>query len=117
MPTKILVIDANTDGSNGSDGPAAWLRQQSYEVTVLDQAEQVATVAEQVQPDLVLLSASLQNANIGEVCQRLHQNNSSAHIRIILLTERSGSEARAESIRAGSKDFLSMRLKPANLKY
>src|SRR5258707_3201540 len=117
MPTKILVIDDNTDGSSGSNGTAAWLRQQSYEVTVLDQAEQVATVAEQVQPDLVLLSASLQNANIGEVCQRLHQNNSSAHIPIILLTERSGTEARAESIRAGANDFVSLPLKPADLKY
>src|SRR5450432_260196 len=114
MPTKILVIDEKPDESDGTVG---WLRQQAYEVTIVDQAEQASAIAEQVQPDLVLLSAALRSTSSTEVSQRLRQNSNSAHIPIILLTERSGTEARAESIRTGANDFVSLPLKPADLKY
>src|SRR5258707_7940661 len=112
MPTRILVVD---DKPAEIEPVLSWLRQEGYEVALTDRAEQGLALSEQARPDLMLLDTLMPGMNGIELCQRMRRNIATAQVPVILMTDRSGSEARAECIRAGANDSLTRPVTVASL--
>jgi PAS domain S-box-containing protein len=103
MSTRILIVD---DNAEEVEPILTWLRQEGYQVTLLTRSEQTLHLAEQAQPDLILLDSAMSGIDGVEICRWLRRNPGTAQIPVILLTDRTETEAQAECTRAGANDFV-----------
>ena len=64
-----------------------------YEIETVQSGRQALALAQQLQPDVILLDVSMPEMDGFEVCQRLKQNPATAELPVIFLTSIESSES------------------------
>lgn len=77
-----------------------------YEIETTTSGKQALALAQQLQPDLILLDVSMPELDGFEVCQRLKQNPATAELPVIFLTSLDSSEAEAQGLALGAMDYI-----------
>ena len=77
--------------------------------------QQALTIAEKVQPDIILLDAVMPNMDGFETCRRLKANTALADIPVIFMTGLSDTEDVVRGLQAGGVDYLSKPVDPDEL--
>jgi len=102
-PTKILVIDDDTDLV---DSLRRRLTQQKFDVLIAKTGDQGRALARQHHPDLILLDVHLPDSNGLELCQELTDAPSTCGIPVILLSGCDQSDVIERSRAAGGEYFI-----------
>lgn len=106
---RILIVDP-------SEGPtsvmAAPLVRYGYEVQTVATAAAADDILQRFDPDVILCERDLPGGNGIAFCEKVKGTPKTSHVRVIVLSRKSGKEYAAESLRAGADDFLQ---KPVNL--
>ena len=77
--------------------------------------QQALTIAEKVQPDIILLDAVMPNMDGFETCRRLKANSALADIPVIFMTGLSDTEDVVRGLQSGGVDYLSKPVDPDEL--
>jgi diguanylate cyclase (GGDEF)-like protein/putative nucleotidyltransferase with HDIG domain len=105
-PPRVLVIDGS--GTMAARLKTA-LQSTTYELTVRVGADRVARALEEVDPDLLILDASLADPSAFEVCSELRATDLGRAIPILLVTTASAAEEEvARGLMCGADDFLTI---------
>ncbi|MCG3111432.1 MAG: response regulator [Candidatus Manganitrophus sp. SB1] len=91
------------------------LESEGYRVDTALDSETVLTKATRNKPMLILLDMRLPNIGGVEVCRRLKQDLSTAHIPVVIVTAKSDHEARAGAVAAGADAYVLKPFDPADL--
>ena len=103
MTARILVVD---DLEPNVKLLEAKLRAEYFEVdTALDGLKAI-TVAEETQPDVILLDVMMPGIDGYEVCRRLKGNAATGHIPVVMVTALDQQSDRVAGLEAGADDFL-----------
>ncbi len=103
MPARVLIVD---------DIPAnvrllqAKLEAEYYDVVTAHDGREAIRLAEEVQPDIILLDVMMPGIDGFTVCRELKDSAEAGHIPVILLTALDGREDRLSGLEAGADDFL-----------
>jgi DNA-binding response OmpR family regulator len=108
MAEKILVIDDHAETLNLV---SVILKRQGYEVHTAGSGPVGLNLAEQVDPNLILLDVMMPEMDGYEVCRRLRSHITLYDIPIILFTAKSQPGEKWEGFQAGATDYL---VKPTN---
>lgn len=103
-PTVILIID---DSAENRLLLSSQLGMEGYDVLQAESGLEGIAVAEQEQPDLVLLDVMMPEMNGFEVCRHLKTNRNTDGIPIIMVTALREVQYRIKGIEAGADEFLS----------
>jgi PAS domain S-box-containing protein len=103
MAAKILIVD---DMPDAIEFLPEWLQHEGYETTMATRGQQALALAEEIRPDLILLDVMMPGMDGIETCRRLRMNPATADIPVVLLSDDSSSEARAEGQLAGATDCI-----------
>lgn len=87
------------------------LEQDGWNVEEAGDGRQVCSIAEQLQPDIVLLDVAMPELNGLEACAKLRTLPGGAHIPVLMITGMDDQESIVRAYEAGATDFLS---KPVN---
>jgi two-component system cell cycle response regulator len=104
MSGRILIVD---DVAANRMLLAARLSSAYYEAFTAADGPSALEEAVGEQPDLVLLDIRMPGMDGYEACRRLKSDIRTAHIPVVLLTERNTPEERIKGLEAGADDFLS----------
>jgi len=85
---------------------SAQLKSTSYMTTDAASGEEALKMAEEQQPDLILLDVMMPGMSGFEVASRLKSNNSTKNIPIIMLTALDDHESRLKGLECGAEEFL-----------
>lgn len=77
-----------------------------YEVEAVTTGKEALALAQQLQPDIMLLDISMPDMDGFEVCRRLKQNPATADIPVIFLTSMDTQEAEAQGLALGAMDYI-----------
>ncbi len=77
-----------------------------YAVTVAHSGEQALALAQEKQPDLVLLDVRMQGMNGFDACQRLKTDSATCTVPVMIVTALDSDEERTKAINAGADDIL-----------
>lgn len=105
---KILIID---DNEQNIELLEAHLTIAGYETVACQDSQEAQKVAEQLNPDLILLDIMMPGINGYEVCKTLKAAEKTKFIPVIMLTALKDIEDKIKGIEAGAEEFLS---KPFN---
>lgn len=105
---RVLVVDDNVDAA---ESLGMILRLAGHEVTLAHHGPEALAVAEQTQPDVVILDVGLPGMNGHEVARRLRERPGSRSALLIAVTGYGQEEDRARSLAAGFDEHL---VKPVN---
>lgn len=106
---KVLIVD---DEENIIEFIKLGLRYEGYQVESAPDGEQGVTLAQRINPDLVILDIMMPPGIDGlEVCRRLRNNPTTSDIPILMLTARDEVRDRIAGLRTGADDYLT---KPFN---
>ena len=111
-PKKVLIVDDNRDSA---DSLALLMRIDGHEVHVAADGEEALALAEQLQPDVVLLDIGLPKMNGYEVARRLRRLRWAHGVRLIALTGYGQHDDRRASSEAGFEQHLIKPIDPADL--
>ena len=103
MTAKILIVD---DMPDAIEFLPKWLQHEGYETAMATRGQQALALAEEIRPDLILLDVVMPGMDGIETCRRLRMNPITADIPVVLVSDRSPSEARAEGQLAGATDYV-----------
>ncbi|MBV8617333.1 MAG: response regulator [Curvibacter sp.] len=107
---KILIVDDHADIRKLLRMTMEFV---AYEIFEATDGSDALRLAEELQPDLVLLDVMMPGGLDGlEVCRRIRANVALRHAKVILLTARGQSEDRAAGFAAGADEYL---IKPFSL--
>jgi two-component system NtrC family sensor kinase len=101
---KVLIVDDETSARITIE---AVLSSGKYELHFAENGLQALSMAEKIQPDIILLDVMMPGLSGFEVCQRIRQMSSLIEVPIVLITALDDSEARMAGIKAGADDFIS----------
>ncbi len=101
---SILIID---DSAENRLLLSSQLGMEGYHILQASSGREGIVMAEEYQPDLVLLDVMMPEMNGFEVCERLKQNESTSGIPIIMVTALREVQYRIKGIEAGADEFLS----------
>ena len=87
------------------------LEQDGWTVEEAGDGKQACSIAEQLQPDIVLLDVAMPELNGLEACARLRTLPGGAHIPVLMITGMDAQESIVGAYAAGATDFVS---KPVN---
>ena len=87
------------------------LEQDGWSVEEAGDGKQACSIAEQLQPDIVLLDVAMPELNGLETCGKLRTLPGGAHIPVLMITGMDDQESIVRAYEAGATDFLS---KPVN---
>jgi CheY-like chemotaxis protein len=110
MAKKILVVD---DESAVRDLLQEFLTSAGYEVLTAANGEEALALAEQEDPEVILLDAIMPGIDGLETCERLKTQERTAWIPIIMMTGLGA--VPGEAYEAGAEDFVFKPLKHADL--
>jgi len=99
-PKTILVVE---DESSIASAVAARLRADGHRVTIADDGLRALDVANELQPDLVVLDLMLPGLDGLEVCTRLQAERA---VPILMLTARDSEADMLTGLRAGADDYM-----------
>ena len=102
--TKILVVD---DEPIGRQLLEAILVPEGYDISFGADGEEAIKVAVNELPDIILLDVMMPKMDGFEVCKKLRENDSTAHIPIYLITALDDRDSRIRGIDAGAYDYIS----------
>jgi len=106
---KVLIVD---DEENIIEFIKLGLRYEGYQVESAPDGEQGVTLAQRINPDLVILDIMMPPGIDGlEVCRRLRNNPTTSDIPILMLTAKDEVRDRIAGLRMGADDYLT---KPFN---
>ena len=103
MTARVLIVD---------DIPAnvrllqAKLEADYYEVLTAHDGLEAIRIAQEAQPDIILLDVMMPEVDGYEVCRQLKDSPDTRHIPVILVTALDGREDRLSGLGAGADDFL-----------
>ncbi len=103
-PATILIID---DSAENRLLLSSQLGIEGYEVLQAEAGREGIDMAEEVNPDLILLDVMMPEMNGFEVCRHLKGNGSTGGIPIIMVTALREVQYRIKGIEAGADEFLS----------
>lgn len=112
VTSTILVIDDSPDLLMAI-GAAL---ESSYDVHVATSGEAGLTLAEEVQPSLILLDIMMPGLDGFETCRRLQQNDATKDIPVIFLTSRDNQDDEVRSFEVGGVDFITKPFSPVVLR-
>ena len=101
---SILIID---DSAENRLLLSSQLGMEGYDILQADGGPLGITIAEQDDPDLILLDVMMPEMNGFEVCRHLKSNGSTSGIPIIMVTALREVQYRIKGIEAGADEFLS----------
>jgi two-component system alkaline phosphatase synthesis response regulator PhoP len=103
-PHKVLVVD---DEDDILDLLQYNLEQEGFEVVLARDGMEALSIAEEEQPDLIILDIMMPRMDGIEVCRRLRQDAQLRTIPILMLTALSGEEEHVEGLDVGADIYLS----------
>ncbi len=113
MPYKIMLADDDPDISRVID---AWLKKEDYSVVHCYSGQEFLAKLETSKPDLILMDVLLGDADGSNLCKQLHENPTTRHIPVILMSaNRTRDEDMISGLKGGADDYLLKPLKPAIL--
>jgi diguanylate cyclase (GGDEF)-like protein len=110
--TLVLMID-NAPRALQSTGDI--LKREGYRTTAATTGRQAESMADQLRPDLILLSTVLPDTNGFELCKRLKQSEVSREIPVILISEKRNTGDMLFGFRLGAVDFIVKPVDPDEL--
>ena len=99
---KILAVDDNPD--NGAI--IEELFGDRYDLRAATTGEEALEIAQDFQPDIVLLDIMMPGLDGYEVCQRLREYPSLAETKILMVTAKGALEDRVKGYEVGANDFI-----------
>jgi two-component system, OmpR family, response regulator MprA len=106
---KVLVVD---DEENIIEFIKLGLRYEGFQVESAPDGEQGFTLAQRINPDLIILDLMMPPGIDGlEVCRRLRSNPTTSNIPVLMLTAKDDVSDRITGLRTGADDYLT---KPFN---
>jgi two-component system response regulator MprA len=102
-PLKVLVVD---DEDNIIELVRLGLRYEGFHVEVASDGEQGLTVAQRVNPDVIILDIMLPGIDGLEVCRRLRNNPTTSDIPVLMLTAKDEVSDRILGLQTGADDYL-----------
>ena len=110
MSIKILVVE-------DEDAISLLLKYnltaEGFEVTIVDDGDDALMVADEMQPDIILLDWMLPNVSGIEICRQLRARDETGKIPVIMLTARAEEEDRLRGFEKGADDYVT---KPFSMK-
>lgn len=100
---KILVVD---DSALQTRIIGDALREAGYQVNVANDGQEGLRLATAWQPDAVILDVVMPGLSGYQVCRALRQDETTAHIPVVMLTTKGGIEAKVTGFEAGADDYL-----------
>lgn len=86
-----------------------------YAVTRTGDGEEALLLADEINPDLILLDWMIEGVSGIEVCRRLRRRDSTVNVPIIMLTARGEEEDRIRGLDTGADDYLTKPFSPKEL--
>ncbi len=102
-PLKVLVVD---DEDSIIELVRLGLRYEGFQVEVASDGEQGLTLAQRVNPDVLILDIMLPGIDGLEVCRRLRDNPTTSDIPILMLTAKDEVSDRILGLQTGADDYL-----------
>jgi len=99
---KILVVDDDPNNITIVEE----LLDDNYDFRSATTGEQALEIAQDFQPDVILLDIMMPGMNGYEVCQRLREHNTLKHTKIIMVSARAMVSDRLEGYKAGADDYI-----------
>ena len=112
MTARVLVVD---DIAATLRLLEAKLLNEYYEVAVAASGPEALTTTQRWMPDVVLLDVMMPGMDGYEVCRRLKEKPSTAHIPVVMVTALTDPVERVRGLEAGADDFLSKPVDDATL--
>ena len=109
---RILIVD---DVSKNIQVLGTILKQQSYQIYVAQNGAQALKIAEEAQPDLILLDVMMPELDGFETCRHLKLSPKTRQIPVIFLTAKVESEDVIRGFEAGAVDYVTKPFKPVEL--
>ena len=100
---KVLVID---DEENIIEFVKLGLRYEGFQVESAPDGEQGITMAQRINPELIILDVMMPGIDGIEVCQRLRTNPTTRDIPILMLNAKDAVQDRIGGLDAGADDYL-----------
>ncbi len=100
---KVLVVD---DEDNIIELIRLGLRYEGFQVEVASDGEQGITMAQRINPDLVILDVMMPGIDGLEVCRRLRANPTTQDVPILMLTAKDEVGDRILGLQTGADDYL-----------
>ncbi|MBR2668043.1 MAG: response regulator transcription factor [Oscillospiraceae bacterium] len=107
MPQKVLIIE---DDTHIAELLQMYLNKEGFDVSIAGDGVQGVELAEQLQPDLVLLDLMLPGMDGWSVCRKLRETSS---VPIIMLTAKGELEDKVTGLNLGADDYI---VKPFEMK-
>lgn len=102
VPTILLVEDEKPQLEMLSYN----LSKEGFEVTGVEDGEEALIVADEIEPDLVILDWMLPSVSGIEICRRLKSRANMQHTPIIMLTARGDESDRVRGLNTGADDYV-----------
>jgi two-component system, OmpR family, alkaline phosphatase synthesis response regulator PhoP len=109
---KILVAD---DSTTVRRLVSTRLKADGHEVLEAEDGEQAVAFAAEDRPDLIVLDKMMPKLDGFEVVRRLRENEATAHIPIIMLTDRASEEDVLHGLDLGVADYMPKPFSPLEL--
>ena len=103
MNAKVLVVEDEDAISNLLKYN---LTAEGYDVTVVEDGDDALMVADETQPDIILLDWMLPNVSGIEICRQLRARAQTRHIPVIMLTARGEEEDQLRGFEKGADDYV-----------
>jgi signal transduction histidine kinase len=104
LKNNLVLIVANTTGQSGV--LFDYLIGFGFRVLVASDGESALAIAEDIQPDIVLLDVILPGIDGFETCRRLKENPATQHIPIIFITALANTLDKVRGLALGAVDYL-----------
>ena len=102
MKKKILAVDDNPN----NNAIVEELFGDRYDLRTATTGEEALQIAQDFQPDLILLDIMMPNMNGYEVCRRLREYPSLSETKIIMVTAKGGLEDKIAGYEVGANDYI-----------
>ena len=103
MNAKVLVVEDEDAISNLLKYN---LMAEGYDVTVVEDGDDALMVADEIQPDIILLDWMLPNVSGIEICRQLRTREETRTIPVIMLTARGEEEDQLRGFEKGADDYV-----------
>ena len=101
---KVLIVD---DEVSARVTIESVLSSEEYELYFAENGAQALSMAEKIQPDIILLDVMMPGLNGFEVCKKIRLMHGLVEVPIVLITALDDRESRMSGIKAGADDFVS----------
>lgn len=108
---KILAVDDNPN----NNAIIEELFADHYDLRTATTGEEALQIADDFQPDIVLLDIMMPGMNGYEVCRRLREHPSLADIKILMVTAKGALEDRVKGYEVGANDFITKPFEEENI--